>query len=82
MTAESKPAIPIWGVRHVAIRVKDVEAARRGTKTLSMTVEDEFRPSAVVRFGLTTTTTWRSSRRTRTLRRRTRTRLGWRISRC
>ena len=28
MTAESKPAIPIWGVRYVAIRVKDVEAAR------------------------------------------------------
>jgi catechol 2,3-dioxygenase len=53
MTAESKPAIPIWGVRHVAIRVKDIEAARRWYEdVLGMTVEDEFPGRALfVRFG-------------------------------
>jgi catechol 2,3-dioxygenase len=53
MTAESKPAIPIWGVRHVAIRVKDIGAARKWYEdVLGMTVEDEFPGRALfVRFG-------------------------------
>ena len=53
MAAESKPDIPIWGVRHVAIRVKDVEAARSWYEdVLGMTVEDEFPGRALfVRFG-------------------------------
>jgi catechol 2,3-dioxygenase len=53
MTAKSQPAIPIWGVRHVAIRVKDIAAARRWYEdVLGMTVEDEFPGRAIfVRFG-------------------------------
>lgn len=53
MTAESKPAVPIWGVRHVAIRVRDIEAARAWYgDVLGMTVEDEFPGRALfVRFG-------------------------------
>jgi len=53
MTAESKPAIPIWGVRHVAIRVSDIEAARTWySDVMGMTIEDEFPGRALfVRFG-------------------------------
>jgi catechol 2,3-dioxygenase len=53
MTADSKPAVPIWGVRHVAIRVSDIDAARAWYQdVLGMTVEDEFPGRALfVRFG-------------------------------
>jgi catechol 2,3-dioxygenase len=53
MATDSKPDIPIWGVRHVAIRVKDIEAARKWYEdVLGMTVEDEFPGRALfVRFG-------------------------------
>jgi catechol 2,3-dioxygenase len=53
MRTENKPAIPIWGVRHVAIRVRDIEAARAWYgDILGMTVEDEFPGRALfVRFG-------------------------------
>lgn len=53
MTAKSQPEVPIWGVRHVAIRVRDVEAARKWYgEVLGMTVEDEFPGRALfVRFG-------------------------------
>ncbi len=53
MTTISQPEIPIWGVRHVAIRVKDIEAARTWYEgVLGMTVEDEFPGRALfVRFG-------------------------------
>ena len=54
MTAETtKPSIPIWGVRHIAFRVRDIEAARRWySDVLGMEVEDEFPGQALfVRFG-------------------------------
>ena len=54
MTAETtKPSIPIWGVRHIAFRVRDIEAARRWYEdVLGMEVEDEFPGQAIfVRFG-------------------------------
>jgi catechol 2,3-dioxygenase len=53
MSAEARPEIPIWGVRHVAIRVKDLEEARKWYgDVLGMTVEDEFPGRALfVRFG-------------------------------
>jgi len=49
----SQPSVPIWGVRHVAIRVRDIEAARAWYQdVLGMTVEDEFPGRALfVRFG-------------------------------
>ena len=53
MTAEAKPAVPIWGVRHVAVRVKDLNVSRNWYEdVLCMTVEDEFPGRAFfVRFG-------------------------------
>ena len=54
MTAETtKPSVPIWGVRHIAFRVRDIEAARRWYEdVLGMEVEDEFPGQALfVRFG-------------------------------
>ena len=53
MTAETRPSIPIWGVRHIAFRVRDIEAARRWySDILGMEVEDEFPGQALfVRFG-------------------------------
>ncbi len=54
MTAETtKPSIPIWGVRHIAFRVRDIEAARKWySEVLGMEVEDEFPGQALfVRFG-------------------------------
>lgn len=53
MTVDNKPAVPIWGVRHVALRVRDIEAARQWySDILGMTVEDEFPGRALfVRFG-------------------------------
>ena len=54
MTAETtKPSIPIWGVRHIAFRVRDIEAARLWySDVLGMEVEDEFPGQALfVRFG-------------------------------
>jgi catechol 2,3-dioxygenase len=54
MTAETtKPSVPIWGVRHIAFRVRDIEAARRWYEdVLTMEVEDEFPGQALfVRFG-------------------------------
>ena len=53
MTAEQKPAVPIWGVRHVAIKVRDLEAAKTWySDVLAMTVEDEFPGRGIfVRFG-------------------------------
>jgi catechol 2,3-dioxygenase len=49
----SQPSVPIWGVRHVAIRVSDIAAARIWYQdVLGMTVEDEFPGRAIfVRFG-------------------------------
>ena len=56
MTAETKttkPSVPIWGVRHIAFRVRDIEAARRWYEdVLGVEVEDEFPGQALfVRFG-------------------------------
>ena len=53
MASETRPEIPIWGVRHVAIKVRDIEAARAWYQDmLGMTVEDEFPGRALfVRFG-------------------------------
>jgi catechol 2,3-dioxygenase len=53
MTTEAKPAVPIWGVRHVAVRVKDLDLSRKWYEdVLCMTVEDEFPGRAFfVRFG-------------------------------
>ena len=54
MTAETtKPTIPIWGVRHIAFRVRDIESARAWySDVLGMEVEDEFPGQALfVRFG-------------------------------
>ena len=54
MTAETtKPSVPIWGVRHIAFRVRDIEAARKWySDVLGMEVEDEFPGQALfVRFG-------------------------------
>jgi catechol 2,3-dioxygenase len=54
MTAETtKPTVPIWGVRHIAFRVRDIEAARTWySDVLGMEVEDEFPGQAIfVRFG-------------------------------
>lgn len=53
MASETKPEIPIWGVRHVAIKVRDIEAARAWYQdVLGMTVQDEFPGRALfVRFG-------------------------------
>ena len=52
-TNATKPSIPIWGVRHIAFRVRDIEAARRWySDVLGMEVEDEFPGQALfVRFG-------------------------------
>lgn len=54
MTTETtRPTIPIWGVRHIAFRVRDLEAARKWySEVLGMEVEDEFPGQALfVRFG-------------------------------
>jgi catechol-2,3-dioxygenase len=53
MTTEAKPAVPIWGVRHVAVRVKDLDVSRKWYEdVLCMMVEDEFPGRAFfVRFG-------------------------------
>jgi catechol 2,3-dioxygenase len=54
VTAETtKPSVPIWGVRHIAFRVRDIEAARQWySDVLGMEVEDEFPGQALfVRFG-------------------------------
>jgi catechol 2,3-dioxygenase len=54
MTTETtRPTVPIWGVRHIAFRVRDIEAARRWySDVLGMEVEDEFPGQALfVRFG-------------------------------
>jgi len=53
MSAETKPSVPIWGVRHVAINVRDLEAAKRWYgDILGMTLEDEFPGRGIfVRFG-------------------------------
>jgi catechol 2,3-dioxygenase len=53
MTQHSQPSVPIWGVRHAAIRVSDLEAARTWyCDVLGMTVEDEFAGRGFfVRFG-------------------------------
>jgi catechol 2,3-dioxygenase len=54
MTAETtRPSVPIWGVRHIAFRVRDIEAARAWySDVLGMEVEDEFPGQAIfVRFG-------------------------------
>ena len=43
MTAQTKPSASIWGVRHVAIKVRDLEAAKHWYgDVLGMTLEDEF----------------------------------------
>ncbi|HLF72168.1 MAG TPA: VOC family protein [Dehalococcoidia bacterium] len=48
-----QPTTPIWGVRHAAIRVRDLEAAKTWYRdVLGMTVEDEFAGRGIfVRFG-------------------------------
>jgi catechol 2,3-dioxygenase len=53
MAIEQKPAVPIWGVRHVAIKVRDLEAAKAWYgDVLGMTVQDEFPGRGIfVRFG-------------------------------
>jgi catechol 2,3-dioxygenase len=53
MSAETKPSIPIWGVRHAAIKVRDLEVAKAWYgDVLGMTVEDEFPGRGIfVRFG-------------------------------
>jgi catechol 2,3-dioxygenase len=47
------PEVPIWGVRHAAIRVRDLEAAKTWYRdVLGMTIEDEFPGRGFfVRFG-------------------------------
>ncbi len=53
MTSSTKPSIPIWGARHVAIRVRDLDAAKRWyCDILSMKIADEFPGRGFfVRFG-------------------------------
>jgi catechol 2,3-dioxygenase len=53
MTAETMPSVPIWGVRHVAIKVRDLEVAKQWYgEVLGMTLEDEFPGRGIfVRFG-------------------------------
>jgi len=53
MSSDTRPSIPIWGVRHAAIKVRDIEAAKAWyTDVLGMTLEDEFPGQGIfVRFG-------------------------------
>ena len=53
MAPEKRPSTPIWGVRHAAIKVRDLEAAKRWYgDVLGMTLEDEFPGRGIfVRFG-------------------------------
>jgi catechol 2,3-dioxygenase len=53
MTTSDRPVWPIWGARHVAIRVSDLEAAKRWyCDVLGMTLSDEFPGMGIfVRFG-------------------------------
>jgi catechol 2,3-dioxygenase len=53
MTTIERPAWPIWGARHAAIRVRDLEAAKDWYgNVLRMTLSDEFPDFGIfMRFG-------------------------------